>query len=178
MQPPSFKDRLSQQEALICSFLTEHTLPLNLAPELIKLAQTLSNDQKALQQLSMETFTATYKLKHGLREVTRKRLVTKLKSTPFSINLDEATTKSNKKRILVCYFDDDEVCSVTHLYSSIELTVVNATTVHEAVTGKLKEDEIPFENLMYSLSESAAYMRGINNGYETKLQDDAPHLLN
>ena len=107
VQLPSFKDRLSQQEALICSFFTEHTLPLNLAPELIKLAQTLSNDQKALQQLSMERFTATYKLKHGLHEVTRKRLVTKLKSTPFSINLDEATAKSNKKRILnilVCYF--------------------------------------------------------------------------
>ena len=31
---------------------------------------------------------------------------------------------------------------------------------------------------MSSLSDSAAYMRGINNGYETKLQDDAPHLLN
>ena len=178
--PPSFKDRVSQQEAMICAFIAQHTLHLDLAPHLVKLAQALSSDHKALQTLSMERFSTTYKLKHGLHEVTRKRIVNKMKMTPFSINLDEATSNSNKKRvlnILVCFFDADLGKSVTHLYTSIEMTTVNATTVHAAVTGRFAEDGIPLENLMSSLSDSAAYMRGCTNGYETKLREDAPHLL-
>ena len=67
--------------------------------------------------------------------------------------------------------------SVTHLYASLEMTTVNASTVHAAVTGKLAEDGIALENLISSLSDSAAYMRGSQHGYETKLSEDAPHLL-
>ena len=78
--------------------------------------------------------------------------------------------------ILVCYFDSDIGESVTQFYSSIEL-VVNASTVHAAVVGKLKEDGIPLQNLIFSLSDSAAYMRGAHNGYEVKLRFDAPLLL-
>ena len=177
---PSFKERVSQQEAMICAFLAQHTLRLDLAPHLVKLAQALSSDHKALQTLSMERFSATYKLKHGLHEVTRKRIINKMRTTPFSINLDEATSKSNKKRvlnILVCYFDADIGESVTHLYASLKMTTVNASTVHAAVTGKLAEDGIALENLISSLSDSAAYMRGSQRGYETKLREDAPHLL-
>ena len=180
ISPPSFKDRVSQQQAMVCSFISEHTLPFSIAPHLIKFAQALASDHKALQALSMERFCATYKLTHGVHEVTRKRIVNKLRTVPFSINLDEATSKSNKKRvlnILVCYFDSDTGESVTHLYSSVELVVVNASTVHAAVVGKLKEDGIPLQNLISSLSDSAAYMRGTHNGYEAKLRSDAPHLL-
>ncbi|KAK3784764.1 hypothetical protein RRG08_032217 [Elysia crispata] len=86
-------------------------------------------------------------------------------------------TKKRILNILVCYFDSDVSESVTHLYSSIELVVVNASTVHAAVVGKLKEDGIPLQNLISSLSNSAAYMRGTHNGYEAKLRSDAPHLL-
>lgn len=180
MSPPSFKDRVAQQEAMICAFLAEHTLPLSLAPHVVKLAQALSSDHKALQSLSMERCTATYKLKQGLHEVTRKRIVNKMRETPFSINLDEATSKSNKKRILnilVCFFDSELGESVTHLYASLELTIVNATTVHAAVVEKFKEDNISLDNLVSSLSDSAAYMRGSQNGFEAKLRADAPHLL-
>ncbi|KAK3764280.1 hypothetical protein RRG08_033362 [Elysia crispata] len=173
ISPPSFKDRVSQQQAMVCSFISEHTLPFSIAPHLIKFAQALASDHKALQALSMERFCATYKLTHGVHEVTRKRIVNKLRTVPFSINLDEATSKSNKKRvlnILVCYFDSDTGESVTHLYSSVELVVVNASTVHAAVVGKLKEDGIPLQNLISSLSDSAAYMRGTHNGYEAKIK--------
>ena len=97
ISPPSFKDRVSQQRAMVCSFISEHILAFSIAPHLIKFAQALASDRKALQALSMERFCATYKLTHGVHEVTRKRIVRKLRTVPFSIKLDEATSKSNKK---------------------------------------------------------------------------------
>ncbi|GFR75011.1 hypothetical protein ElyMa_005767400 [Elysia marginata] len=54
------------------------------------------------------------------------------------------------------------------------MTTVNASTVHAS---RLAEDGIPLENLISSLSDSAAYMRGLQHGYETQLREEAPHLL-
>ncbi|KAK3779227.1 hypothetical protein RRG08_025515 [Elysia crispata] len=132
--PPSFKDRVSQQEAMICAFIAQHTLHLDLAPHLVKLAQALSSDHKALQTLSMERFSTTYKLKHGLHEVTRKRIVNKMKMTPFSINLDEATSNSNKKRvlnILVCFFDADLENTLACLLDDIHKDFVYSPDIKE-----------------------------------------------
>lgn len=180
LNPPSIKDRVAHQEAIICSFIAEHSLSLSMAPHLIHLARTLAGDDKALQSLAMERQTMTYKLKYGLHELERKRLVTKLCNTPFSLNIDESTAKHNGKRvlnILVCFFDSVLSQSVTHLYATLELTIVNATTVYEAVKGKLDSDGIPLVNLISILSDSAAYMRGATNGFQAKMREEAPHLL-
>ena len=49
----SMADRQSHQEALICSFIAEHSLPLTLAPQLVSLCQELSRDHKAPQGLKL-----------------------------------------------------------------------------------------------------------------------------
>ena len=84
----SLKDRQSHQEALICSFIAEHSLPLSLAPHIVSLAQELSRDYKALQELRLERTSATCKLKEGVSAVFHKRLVSAMKNTPFSVNID------------------------------------------------------------------------------------------
>ena len=66
-KPVSFKDRVTHQESLICSYLAEHTLSLSMAPHLIELAQELASDGAALKKLHMERQTATYKLRHVSR---------------------------------------------------------------------------------------------------------------
>lgn len=178
--PPSMKDRISHQEAAVCSFIAEHSLPLSIAPHLVGLAQLLSQDHKALQSLSMERQTCTYKLKYGLMELQHKRLVKQMQATPFSFNIDESTTKHGKKRVLnvmVCFYDSVLNKSVTHLYSALELFTVNAESVFSALVSKMKEDDIPLKNLMSVLSDSAAYMRGCNNGVFKKLKEIAPHIV-
>ncbi|GFR80521.1 AP-3 complex subunit beta-2 [Elysia marginata] len=148
----SMADRQSHQEDLICSFIAENSLPLSLAPKLVTLAQELSGDHKALDGLKLQRTSATCKLKEGVSEVFRKRLVRVMKQFPFSINIDESTLKSNKKRVLnvlVCYFSKEEGKSVTHLYASLEMTVVNTDTVYSAVMDKFKADEIPLTNISF-----------------------------
>ena len=79
--------------------------------------------------------------------------------------------KSNKNHvlnILVCYFCENLMKCVTHLYASIQMTVVNAQTVYEAVLNKFKTDDIPLINLVSVLSDSAAYMCGNKNGFQEK----------
>ena len=102
----SLSDRTSHQEALICTFVAENSLPLSVTPKLVELAKELSRDQKALSDVALSRRSATRKLVHGIHNVVRKRLVSAMKTSPFSLNIDESTAKSNKKRVmnvLVCY---------------------------------------------------------------------------
>ncbi|XP_055881072.1 uncharacterized protein LOC129925675 [Biomphalaria glabrata] len=174
----SMKDRVSHQEALLCSFIAEHSLPLSIAPHLVALAQELSRDSKALSQLSMDRKSTSYKLRDGLSSVFHKRLVADMKRYPFSLNLDEATSQGSKQRILnilVSFFNKEE--SVVHLYASIHLTTVNATTVYNAVMQQFTKDDIPVSNLVSCLTDSASYMTGCKQGFLTKLKTIAPKLL-
>ena len=50
-KPVSFKDMVTHQESLICSYLAEHTLSLSMAPHLIELAQELASDGAAMKKL-------------------------------------------------------------------------------------------------------------------------------
>ncbi len=94
-----FADRKANAEAMIVSFQAEHSMKLQLVPHVIKLAQELGKDPAVLQSLSMERTTCSYKLNEGLGNVTLKRIVTDMKSTPFSINIDdESTTKGSNER--------------------------------------------------------------------------------
>ena len=55
--------------------------------------------------------------------------------------------------------------------------LVNAQTVYNAVICKLQEDDVPLENLMTILSDSAAYMRGKANGFQAKMKENAQHIV-
>ena len=62
-------------------------------------------------------------------------------------------------------------------YTSLELTTVNASTVFQAVKETFEKDEIPLKNIISSLSDSAAYMRGKVSGFETRLRNEVLSLL-
>ncbi len=181
-EPPpvvSYVDRRSHAEARTLAFTVEHGLPLQLVPDLIKFAQEMATEPKVLQSMSMQRTTASYKLREGLGQSIHDSLVHKLALTYFSMNCDECTNSANQKvfSVLVCYFDEDQGESVTEIYMSSSLKKVSAAILIEEVTTKLKEDKLPLTRIISNLSDSANYMRGKTSGFETKLRELAPHLL-
>ncbi|XP_072181906.1 uncharacterized protein [Diadema setosum] len=175
----NYEDRKSNAEAMVVSFIAENNLPFTMTSKVLDLAKELSRDHKVLADLSLDRTSCTYKLKEGLASVCHKRLVAEMKKNPFSINIDECTAKNNKRvlSVLVSYFSEDLGMSIVHHYVSLQLTTVNANTVFHAVKKALEEDEIPFTNVVSSLSDSAAYMRGSKTGFEKRLQDVATNML-
>lgn len=110
-------------------------MPLSCAPVLVYLVKTLANDLKALSELSMDRTTVSYKLTYGLAAGFEQKLIDKLKRNSFSMNLDESTSKSNKKvlTILASFYDpESETVKIEHL-TSVELLRTNAQSIYEAV---------------------------------------------
>ena len=175
----SFMDRKSHAEARTLAFLCENSLPLCLTPHLIEYAKEMAHDSRVLVSVNMERTTANYKLREGLGVAYHEELVSDLKMTKFSINLDECFCAKNEKvlSILVAYFSENLKEVVVKHYASISLVTVNAQTLFDAIIDMFRNDEIPLDNLVSDLSDSTNYMRGKVNGFETKLRDAAPHLL-
>lgn len=93
-------DRVCNAEAMLLSFMAEHSLPFSMAPHLITLTQGLSHDKKAFDKLSMDRTTASYKLTHGFSKTFKDQLLQNLRECFFSMNIDEATSKPIRRCFL------------------------------------------------------------------------------
>ncbi|KAK7484620.1 hypothetical protein BaRGS_00024146 [Batillaria attramentaria] len=104
----SKSDRITDFKIRTCAFLAEHCLPFSLAPALIDFAKKLAEDPKVLDSLSMNRSTAAYTLTHGVARGFKEELLKSLRTTFFSLNVDEATNNADNKVVnaLVRFFDE------------------------------------------------------------------------
>ena len=100
MQPlVSVSDCESHAEATVLSFVVGHSLPLAMAPRLMQCARHIAKDQAALDYLSMEPFSASYKRKHGLAQTFDIEMKADAADKFYCLNPDEAMS-SNRQKVL------------------------------------------------------------------------------
>lgn len=90
---------------MVIGVLAEHSLPFAIAPVIVELVQNLAIDKVALERMKLSRTAASYKMVNGLGRTFSERTFSNLRF-PFSLNLDESTSNSNKKVVLIfnyCY---------------------------------------------------------------------------
>ena len=173
VEPPpivSIVDRKSVMEVHLLSFLCKHNLPISLVPRLLQLCKDVNRDPKTLNEISMSPGGVTYKIVHGLGLFYNKAVICKLQKNSFSVNIDKCTASNGMKvfTILVSYFDDELERSTVEHYKSIECIDISAEILSEKILNAFIEDNIPLENFISDLSDSASYMRGEKSGIEKR----------
>ena len=172
-------DRVSNAEAMILGTIAEHSMPLSFAPVITNLAKTLAEDKGALNGVQLSHTSASYKMKEGFGRTVQERVIVNMKRYPYSLNIDEATSNTNKKvlAVLVCYYNKiTESVDVEHL-CSFELYKVNSDTIYNLLSKFFMHNDIPFDNLVSIMLDSCGVMRGCKNGLEVKLRMKSPHIL-
>lgn len=86
---------------MVIGVLAEHSLPFAIAPVIVELAQNLAIDKVALERMKLSTTVTSYKMVHGLVRTFSKRTFSNLSRFPFFFYLDESTSNSNKKVVLI-----------------------------------------------------------------------------
>lgn len=122
---------------------------------------------------------ATYKLRSGVAEACTQHLAKELRTTPFSLNSDEATISSNRRvpSVLSNHFPPQNQKTTTNHLASLELDREDSKTIFDAVCDIFTRYELPWTNLISVLFDSCAVMRGVKNGVETRNQrEKAPQL--
>ena len=62
--------------------------------------------------------------------------------------------------------------------TSLNLAIVNSLKVYDALETFFRSNELPWNHLLSNLMDSCGVMRGVKNGFETKLRDQvAPSSL-
>ncbi|KAG1714059.1 Neuroguidin [Nymphon striatum] len=165
--------------AMVLGVIAEHSLPLSMAPVLIGLSKKLAKDSKALTKLSLDRTTAAYKLRFGLADTMLARTIENIKQVPFSLNMDESTSKTLLRvfTILVSYYSDSSHEVVVEHLASVSLIKVASAPLFEQITGLFDKYNLPWENLMSVLMDSCNVMRGSKTGLEVRLREKASHLL-
>ena len=79
--------------------------------------------------------------------------------------------------ILVSFYDKILKKVVIEHYESVECILVNSLTFLHKTDSLFKRNGIPWENLISDLSDTTNYMRGKKSGFETKLCEKAPTML-
>ncbi|XP_076366910.1 uncharacterized protein LOC143255324 [Tachypleus tridentatus] len=137
-------DRKANAEAMILGVIAEHSLSLSVAPVIVDLAKALAEEKAALSQVQLIRTTATYKLVHGVAHTLSQRIYN-MRNYPFSLNMDESTSNSNKKvlAILVSYLNlATKKIDVENL-DSIELKKVNSASLYKVVVDFFTKNQIP-----------------------------------
>ena len=183
MQPQAsvhIKDRVANMEAMVTAFVAEKSLSFCMADAVIDLAKELSKDANALQRLHLYRTTVAYKTVYGTSKTMKDELLKKLRVTPFSLNMDEVTSSNELHvcTVLVSYYDSTTQSVVIEHFSSISVHTVNSESLFAEMKLLFKELDIPWNNLLAILMDSASVMRGNKSGLETRIRDEiAPHLL-
>ncbi|GFR78886.1 hypothetical protein ElyMa_004006600 [Elysia marginata] len=128
-------DRVASMEAMILAVMAENAIPLTLAPVIVDLAKACSNDPQALSGLKLSASSAAYKIRFGLAKTTTDILAADLQKTPFSLNIDEATSSNTKKVLSILgYVRLKEPNSAATALESLQKmeggVVLHETTVH------------------------------------------------
>lgn len=159
--------------------VAEHSLPLAMASVIVDTAKELAKDPKALNHLQLERTTTSYKMRFGLAKTCLDSTVKAMRNTPFSLNMDESTSHSDKRvlAILTSYYcREREMVVVEHL-ASLEVIRVDANSLFQELDGFFKTHSIPWPNCVSVLLDSCNVMRGSKNGLETKIRTQRANQL-
>lgn len=178
-QTVSVYDRKTNMEAMLLTFLAENRLPNSLCENLVAFLKEAVKDPAAVQQMSVSASAASYKIAIGLKTYWENQLAEILRSSQFSLTVDESTSANNKRvlALLVNYFSESEGKVLCEHLRCVQLEAVDAESIENAIMNVLGELDIPLSNLVSIHSDSCNVMRGIHNGVCTRLRRRIPSLI-
>ncbi|GBL83146.1 hypothetical protein AVEN_165357-1 [Araneus ventricosus] len=170
-------DRITNAESLVLGVLAENNLPFIMSPVLIELSKVLASDKKALNHLNMSRTAASYKMRLGWAKTFMDETAENLRSSKFSLNIDETTSNNFKSvlSVLASYFSPiQNKVIIEHLASVIRVT---SESLFKEIVKVFQDHNIPWDNLMSILMDSCNVLLGSKSDLEARIREKTTHLL-
>ncbi|GBO15046.1 hypothetical protein AVEN_202205-1 [Araneus ventricosus] len=110
----------------------------------------------------MHHTSASYKLRFGVSKTIKENVVEDLKKKKgkFPLTIDESTSNSNEKVVIVLvnYLKNEKI--VTEHLQSFSVDSVNSASLFKGIASLMDENAIPWHNLISVLLDSCCVMRG------------------
>lgn len=174
---------IKKAEILIFAFLAEHNIPLRVVDHLQSVLKSSFVDSKIAEGLQLKRTKTTAILKNILGETEKNNLADKLKSSKFSILIDESTDIAAVKTmaIVVRFYDEDlgSVCS--KIWELVQVgspgnPETTAQNLFETVLSTFKAKNVPIENIIGFASDGANVMMGEWNSVASRFKQLCPGI--
>lgn len=176
-RPESISARTADAEIIWCLHVVENNYSFLSNNHVRETFSTMFNDKTAANMKLKEAKIA-YLVKDAIFPYFKKELVHTLKSSTFSVQIDEANKLRNHLGIVVRYFTDDTSWDVkTQCFDIPALEKGDAEHIAQAITEAFRDFEVPLQNLVCAMSDSCNTMRGKKSGVIVRLQAELPHLI-
>jgi len=151
-------DQTKQAELLLCGFLSEHNLAFNVTDHLAKICKKAFPDSKVALNLTLGRTKSKAVVKNIIGKCTSEEIANKLKTSLFSIIIDESTDIGCVKTMCICvkYFDsisntfETNFFKLVQLFENSESANIGATAekIFNEVVKAFTDDDIPLKNMI------------------------------
>ncbi|KYN50523.1 hypothetical protein ALC57_00163, partial [Trachymyrmex cornetzi] len=166
-------------ELKLLMFISEHNLPFRILEHLPKLIQSICPDSKIVKEIKCSRTKGTRILKENVAPYSIKEICNILKTTKFSLIIDETTDTSITKSlaIVVRYFDSRRLIIKDRFLTLLEVKSCTAEDLYNSIEFFFEENEIPFENMIGFAADNCAVMMGNYNGVQARFRRKIPNLF-
>lgn len=177
MFKPATDNSTIRAEALFCSFLTEHNVPIALADHSTHLFKKMFPDSKIAKNYACGRTKATNIIKTMAKDDDNS-ITQNMLEGPFSIATDGSNDCDDVKLypIVVRYFDKSVgrvLCVLLKLCESRESTGV---AIFYLINGEFNDRKIKWSNCLSFAADNAAVMQGLHKGMASYILKEQPSV--
>ena len=175
---PTLKERVARAELSLVSFMAEHSTPFLQADHMVGLCKKMFPDSAIAKAMSLKRTKASYVMT-GVADQERRDISTILRTTKFSIIIDESTDISVAQilAVVVRYYDNVQQRVIDSLLDAVEVEDGTAQGLYKVVQTLLAQRNIPIKNIIGFASDNCSTMMGTKSGFQKLLQQDVPSVF-
>ena len=169
-------DNVKQAEIKLATFFAEHNVAFQVIDHVTPLVKEIFPDSKIAQDLQMKRSKCTNIIKKIVAKVETDEIVDNIKTTPFSVLVDESTDISLHKFlcVLVRYISPITGRVITQLLELVSLDARDgsAEKIYLAFKECLTAKGIPLKNIVGISCDGANVMIGVRDSFFSRLKHD------
>ena len=177
-QRPPQRDLSIEAEVRWATFIVKHNISFMSNDHASNLFQKMFSDSQIAKKFTCARTKTTAIVKTALSPYYSERVFESMRSSPFSLMMDESNDKSDKSCIILSTFLDPKIGEVRTRF--VGMPVVNigtAANLFEALNESLAKYGLGFSNAVAFMSDTTNVMKGKRSGVQKLIRDENPFLL-
>lgn len=170
-------DDVKRGEILLASFVANHNLSINVMEHLPQLVKAVCKDSTIAKEISCSRTKTTAIIKSVTGASEKEQLVADLKTSKFSLLIDESTDRGCVKllAVVVRYYKNGEIRDA--LLGLVPVQDATGEKLYEHLVKLFNDNGIPYKNNMVGFAaDGANAMMGPHNSVASRLLIDTPNL--
>lgn len=184
----SHENSVAELELKLCSFMAEHNISYQTMDHLSEILKCIP-DSKIAADIKLKRTKCTNVIKNVIGECHKSNLETLLKSTKFSVLVDESTDISSVKTMcIVVRLYDPETERISSLlwelrpiFEKDDFDAANqgatGAAIYDSIIKSFQDRNVPISNIIGYASDGASVMMGQNNSVASRFMLSNPGII-